>query len=668
MPPSLAIPSIARTRRPMHTRDLYTPALHHAAVLTPGDGPLREQRLFASLDEDGDGIVDAAAVARELEAAGLRRDDPRLLDTFALLDVAASGPLDVHAFTRAIAPASLLVERALQGNLAVADFPEFRVRVGELYDVVLQNRDGDQARYIPPLAEVNPELFGVSVVTVDGQQLDLGDAATDFSIQSTCKPFNYCIALEDAGEDEVHRLIGREPSGHRFNAYLLNESARPHNPMINAGAIMCCSMIKHGWPLHRRFEHIREFWGRMTGGRKPRFNAFMNQEEMRTGDRNRALAYMMKNEGSFPDGHDTEEHQVHAALDLYFRTCSLEMTCAELATAAATLANGGICPTTLVRVLTPRSVRNVLSLMHSCGMYDYSGEFAFTIGLPAKSGVGGAVVLVVPGQMGICVWSPRLDRIGNSVRGVDFARRLSRVYTLHLYDSITQDSLQQAEVRIDPRLTVLRRRVRQVSRALWSASTNDVRTVRRMLDEGADLEQGDYDLRTPLHLAAAEGHGEVVRILLDAGVHPNARDRWGGTPLDDALANGHNDVVEQLRATGASPGPGVHRAEDPAPTDASAEFGDHETVVELLFAASEDNLPALRRLVALGVPVHAADYDGRTALHVAAAAGQLAAVRYLLAHGHPRSCRDRWGATPLDEAVREGRAEVAQLLSSARLV
>lgn len=618
----------------------------------------RELRLFSALDDQGDGQVRPDDLCRDLLGAGLDRGDARLAEVFAALEAHGDGPLDFPTFSRIIAPAGLLVERALQGSLAIADFDRFRELVAGVFAEAQQNRSGDQARYIPPLADADPERFGMSIVSVDGQVLELGDASHDFSIQSTCKPFNYGIALEDMGEAAVHQHIGREPSGQRFNAYVLQEDARPHNPMINAGAIMCCALIKREMPLHRRFEHIRDAWTRMTGGRKPRFNAFMAQEETRTGDRNRALAYMMKNEGSFPEGHDAEEHQIRAALDLYFRTCSLELNCVEMATAAATLANGGVCPQTLERVLSRRTVRSVLSLMHSCGMYDYSGEFAFTIGLPAKSGVGGAVLLVVPGIMGICVWSPRLDRVGNSVRGVEVARGLTRTYALHMYDSVSH-----AGERLDPRVSALRRRASLASQALWAASTGDTRTVRRMLEEGTDLEQGDYDQRRPLHLAAAEGHLDVVKLLLDGGVSPNLRDRWGGTPLDDARQSGHRVVVDLLMSNGAPGGEAVHLAEDTAEVGINALHGDPETVVELLWAAAVGDLGVLRRMVAQGVPLHAADYDGRTALHLAAAEGRVDAVRYLLTHGHPRGCRDRWGSSPLDEARRERRDEVVRLLA-----
>lgn len=619
----------------------------------------REFRLFQALDTDGDGFVPVHDLWHALGAAGLERTDGRLVEVKAALDALISERLDYGEFTRAIASAGLLVERALQGHLAIADFADFTARVDEMFQVVSANRSGEQARYIPPLADVDPERFGLAVVTIDGQVLTRGDANTDFSIQSTCKPFNYCIALEDLGEEAVHRHIGREPSGQRFNAYVLQDDNRPHNPLINAGAIMCAALIKPELPLHRRFEHIRQQWARLTGGEQPRFNAYMAQEEARTGDRNRALAYMMKNEGSFPGGEDAEDHEIRAALDLYFRACSLELTAREMATAAATLANGGVCPVTQERVLSPATVRACLSLMHSCGMYDYSGEFAFSIGIPAKSGVGGAVLLVVPGMMGICIWSPRLDRIGNSVRGVDFARRLTQVYRLHMYDLTTK-----GDERLNPRVSRTRSRAALVSQALWAASTGDVRTLRRMLEEGSDLERGDYDQRTPIHLAAAEGHRAVVELMLRSGVSPNLVDRWGGTPLDDARKSGHTHLIALLEERGAKGGRPVHLCEDDRPVDSPALHADPEAVVELLWAASQGDLPSLRRLVALGVPLHAADYDGRTALHLAAAEGREDAVRYLLSHGHPLGCRDRWGSSALDEARREGRDAVVGLLSA----
>ncbi len=167
------------------------------------------------------------------------------------------------------------------------------------------------------------------------------------------------------------------------------------------------------------------------------------------------------------------------------------------------------------------------------------------------------------------------------------------------------------------------------------------------------------------HSRRRSGHTDVVELLLEAGVNPDPRDRWGGTPLDDAMTGGHNVVIDLLNRLGATCGASVHRASDAASTDASATHGDPEAVVELLWAAATNDMAALRRFVALGVPLHAADYDGRTALHLGASAGHTEVCDYLLLHGHPLSCRDRWGATPLDEAQREARSDIVQLLSRA---
>ena len=189
--------------------------------------------------------------------------------------------------------------------------------------------------------------------------------------------------------------------------------------------------------------------------------------------------------------------------------------------------------------------------------------------------------------------------------------------------------------------------------------------MQRLVSDHADLGTGDYDLRTPMHLSAAEGHLDVVRFLLDHGVSPNTADRWGGTPIDDAELRGHSVVVELLRQHDAKHGDVHHVASDVQVTLPAVDYGDTEAVVEFLWAASENDIEGLRRSVAKGIPVSASDYDGRTTLHLAASDGQLEAVRYLLAHKHPIHVRDRWNSTPLDEAQRENRDGVVELLSSA---
>jgi glutaminase len=183
--------------------------------------------------------------------------------------------------------------------------------------------------------------------------------------------------------------------------------------------------------------------------------------------------------------------------------------------------------------------------MSSCGMYDFSGEFAFTIGLPAKSGVSGAIMLVIPGLMGICVWSPRLDEHGNSVRGIEFCRKLVAEYNVHVFDSLVTG--RDRTSKRDPRRKKDQTHTEAVVALTWAASQGDLNEVRALIASGVEPGTADYDGRTPLHLGAAEGQLDVVRYLLEAGAEPQPTDRWGGTPQSDAEANGHADIAGLLR-------------------------------------------------------------------------------------------------------------------------
>ncbi len=213
---------------------------------------------------------------------------------------------------------------------------------------------------------------------------------------------------------------------------------------------------------------------------------------------------------------------------------------------AATLANGGNCPLTGAQVFRPDHVKNCLSLMSSCGMYDFSGEFAFRVGIPAKSGVSGAIMLVVPNVLGMAVWSPRLDELGNSVRGVDFCRDLVSRFKFHTFDSMVG----LRDDRIDPRRNIYESRLGAVISFCLASSEGDVVEMRRLVAKGLDPSSADYDKRTALHLAASEGRLTSLRYLLELGVDVNPVDRWGNTPLDDAVRHDHQTIIVVLAEHG----------------------------------------------------------------------------------------------------------------------
>ena len=285
--------------------------------------------------------------------------------------------------------------------------------------------DGAPASYIPELAKADPSLCGIAIATVDGAIHGVGDWRDPFTIQSISKAFVYGHALQVHGREAVLRKVGVEPTGESFNSILLdNEHHRPFNPMVNAGAIATAELIEGADAAERRAA-LDGLLARFAG------QALMLDEatylsEKETGHRNRAIAWMMLSAGMIE--RDPEE-----VLDLYFRQCSMKVDCRDLAVMGATIANAGINPVTGARALAAEYVPDVLTVMNSCGMYNYAGQWAYEIGLPAKSGVSGAILAIIPGQGAVAVFSPPIDPRGNSVRGVEACRRIAETYGLHLF-------------------------------------------------------------------------------------------------------------------------------------------------------------------------------------------------------------------------------------------
>jgi len=291
--------------------------------------------------------------------------------------------------------------------------------------------DGALASYIPELTRVDPNGFGVSLSSGDGYVYESGDAAVEFTIQSISKPFTYALALDRIGQDAVDARIGVEPSGEAFNEISVDKTTKtPKNPMINAGAIAAVSLIPASTP-DERFALIQDFYSAFAG-RRLELDADVYASEKASGSRNRAIAYMLQSFGVLDDDPDD-------VLDVYFRQCSFNVTATDLARMAATLARGGVNPMTGRRVTDAAVVRRTLSVMVTCGMYDAAGDWVSAVGMPAKSGVGGGIVAVLPGQLGIGVYSPLLDAKGNSVRGVRVCRSMSEQLGLHFLN-VSRDS------------------------------------------------------------------------------------------------------------------------------------------------------------------------------------------------------------------------------------
>lgn len=300
--------------------------------------------------------------------------------------------------------------------------------IENLYEKYRSLNQGSPASYIPELSKVNPDLFAISIVDTDGEIFSVGDFKQNFTLQSASKPVVYGLALAQRGEIEVHSKVGVEPTGEAFNSIIELEEKlhRPFNPMINSGAIAMTGLVlgkSFDEKLQKILSQFEAFVGHPVGVDE---NVYIS--EKKTAHRNQAIAHLMKHFGVM-------EADIEETLNLYFKQCSILVNCQDLATLAATYASGGLQPMTKQKVLEPDSVTKTLSLMFTCGMYDTAGEWAFKIGLPAKSGVSGALFAVVPGRFGIAVYSPRIDEHGHSCRGQRVVEDLSKHLKAHIFQA-----------------------------------------------------------------------------------------------------------------------------------------------------------------------------------------------------------------------------------------
>jgi len=325
-----------------------------------------------------------------------------------------------------VAALSGIPQRVSTGTLPGWDSVEDHVR--EAHRRYADDRSGAVADYIPVLAEVDPELFGLAVIEADGGLHDAGDALHQFSIQSISKMFVYALAIHEHGHERVREIVGVNNTGLAFNSLMALElnGGHPMNPMVNAGAIATTGLMP-GSTAVEQWERVREGLSAFAG-RPLSLDGVVYASEAETNERNRAMGWLLRSYGRLAG--DPDE-----VVDVYTRQCALGVTAHDLAVMGATLADGGVNPVTGERVVSADVCRDTLAVTASTGLYEASGEWLFEIGLPAKSGVAGGIVAVAPGKGAVAGFSPRLDRAGNSIRSQLAIGHLSRALGLNLFAS-----------------------------------------------------------------------------------------------------------------------------------------------------------------------------------------------------------------------------------------
>jgi glutaminase len=326
---------------------------------------------------------------------------------------------------------------------------------------------GAVADYIPELNKADPNHFGISLATLDGHVYEVGDTRIPFTIQSISKAFVFALALDTLGAQRVESVIGVEPSGEPFNSIRLNADNHPFNPMVNSGAIACSGLI-HQAKGSGALECIRQALSRFAG-RDLAVDEAVFASESATGDRNRAIGYLLRNSAVIQD-------DVSEVLEVYFRQCSILVTARDCAIMAATLANRGLNPITGEQVVSPYAITHTLSVMTSSGMYDFAGEWVYRVGIPAKSGVGGGILAALPAQLGLGSYSPRLDSHGNSVRGIKVCEALSAHFDLHMLNR-NEDARNSIIADYDIGKSSSRRSRRPNEQAILADHHRDVRII-----------------------------------------------------------------------------------------------------------------------------------------------------------------------------------------------
>ncbi len=498
-------------------------------------------RIFNALDKESNGYILKETITEALNNCGILSDDIRISQTnLGLKKYGDKERINVSSFRTLVSPHITLIEKALTGGLVIPDFKNFTSFITNLFNRTLQNEQGEVSKYIPELANIDPKNYALSVCTVDGQRFNIGDHKKKYLARDTAKAFNYCTVLKDKDEKTVHERIGCSPKENGLDYLMLSSSGLPHNPLTEAGAITIGSMIGDLNDVEKKLAQVKKVWKDLSGGIAPSFNEKAFTSEKKVADRERATAYFMQQKKLFPKDCDITKQ-----LEFIWQCFAIETTTETQAVMAATLANAGVCPTNGLEALSSKITRDCLAMMFVSGTKEYSSKYAFSVGLPAISGNSGVVVICVPDVMGVVIWSPRIDQYCNSYKGIDFSHKLVERFNFHNFDSALRNVK-----KVDPRLKKNETKMKSVMAVTSAASAGDLDELKRLSEANIDLNEGEYDRRTGIHLAASEGHLEVVKFLIEKGVDINCRDRWGGTPTGDAKREGHKDVYEFLKKHG----------------------------------------------------------------------------------------------------------------------
>ncbi|KAG9341347.1 hypothetical protein JZ751_019452 [Albula glossodonta] len=493
--------------------------------------------LFESFASEG--RVNMTQFFEAVWSSGIEKSDPRIKDCYLLMKKLqeANGTVDRNTFHRMFYARQ--EKHWLSHSVEVPDGLSVWLQVCDRRSVFHPESTARKQEQVP--VNGSSGQWGVSVCTVDGQRLSVGDSAEPCVLREASWPLIYGIAVDQLGADYVHRYVGVEEFSKYESAFTLTKKGVPHSPLTQTGAIITTSLLqlaaRLGAEEDEKYESVLNVFRKLCNKEQANLNCTSYQTMKKDNIALHALSFYLQEKKCFPESID-----ISTTLDLLLQCSSTEVTCESGAAMAATLANGGLCPLSGDQVLCPSSTRNMLSMMQVAGMKDYSRMFHFKTSVPAMSSQSGGLLMVVPGVLGLMCWSPELDAFGNSWKSVHFCEELVSMFQLHTFD-----------VRTPFRQVVAYRQWKaesegyQIMNVLLAAYRGDVQSLRRYFLSGADVNAVDYDGRSPLHVAASEGHVEVIRFLIEnAGAHISTNDRWGNTPLQEAVRNNHVQTIQLL--------------------------------------------------------------------------------------------------------------------------